>query len=103
MKEYYFVSQSIVDGLFRPLSSYSRDRLIGALQWQYSYDEMYSRGYSGYARRAGAAKGKGDIASGQSSEYNYGARYWDTGIESIGRVGNAIGLPLMLRGFKRKK
>ena len=26
MKEYYFVSQSIVDGLFRPLSSYSGDR-----------------------------------------------------------------------------
>lgn len=79
------------------------DQLIGALQWQYSSDEMYSRGYAGYARQAGSAKGKGDIATGQLSEYNYGARYWNTGIESIGRVGNAIGLPLMLRGFKRKK
>jgi hypothetical protein len=79
------------------------DQLIGALQWQYFSDEMFSRGFSGYARQAGAAKGKGDIATGQLSEYNYGARYWNTGIESIGRVGNAIGLPLMLRGFKRKK
>lgn len=26
MKKYYFVSHSIVDGLFRPLSSYSGDR-----------------------------------------------------------------------------
>lgn len=78
------------------------DQLIGALQWQYSSDELFSRGFSGYARQAGAAKGKGDIATGQLSEYNYGARYWNTGIESIGRVGNAIGLPLMLRGFSRK-
>ena len=85
------------------VASETADQLIGALQWQYSSDEMYSRGYSGYARQAGAAKGKGDIATGQLSEYNYGARYWNTGIESIGRVGNAIGLPLMLRGFKRKK
>lgn len=85
------------------IASETTDQLISALQWQYSSDEMYSRGYSGYARQAGAAKGKGDIATGQLSEYNYGARYWNTGIESIGRVGNAIGLPLMLRGFKRKK
>lgn len=85
------------------IASETADQLIGALQWQYSSDEMFSRGYSGYARQAGAAKGKGDIATGQLSEYNYGARYWNTGIESIGRVGNAIGLPLMLRGFKRKK
>jgi hypothetical protein len=85
------------------IASETADQLIGALQWQYSSDEMYSRGYSGYARQAGSAKGKGDIATGQLSEYNYGARYWNTGIESIGRVGNAIGLPLMLRGFKRKK
>ena len=84
------------------IASETADQLIGALQWQYSSDEMYSRGYSGYARQAGAAKGKGDIATGQLSEYNYGARYWNTGIESIGRVGNAIGLPLMLRGFSRK-
>ena len=85
------------------VASETADQLIGALQWQYSSDEMYSRGYSGYARQAGAAKGKGDIATGQLSEYNYGARYWNTGIESIGRVGNAVGLPLMLRGLKRKK
>lgn len=85
------------------IASETADQLIGALQWQYSSDEMFSRGYSGYARQAGAARGKGDIATGQLSEYNYGARYWNTGIESIGRVGNAIGLPLMLRGFKRKK
>lgn len=84
------------------IASETADQLIGALQWQYSSDEMYSRGYAGYARQAGAAKGKGDIATGQLSEYNYGARYWNTGIESIGRVGNAIGLPLMLRGFGRK-
>lgn len=85
------------------IASETADQLIGALQWQYSSDEMFSRGYSGYARQAGSAKGKGDIATGQLSEYNYGARYWNTGVESIGRVGNAIGLPLMLRGFKRKK
>ena len=84
------------------IASDTADQLIGALRWQYSSDEMYSRGYSGYARQAGAAKGKGDIATGQLSEYNYGARYWNTGIESIGRVGNAIGLPLLLRGFSRK-
>lgn len=85
------------------IASETADELIGALQWQYSSDEMFSRGYAGYARQAGASKGKGDIATGQLSEYNYGARYWNTGIESIGRVGNAIGLPLMLRGLKRKK
>lgn len=85
------------------IASETADQLIGALQWQYSSDEMFSRGYAGYARRAGSAKGKGDIATGQLSEYNYGARYWNTGIESIGRIGNAIGLPLMLGGFKRKK
>lgn len=84
------------------IASETADQLIGALQWQYSSDEMFSRGYSGYARQAGAAKGKGDIATGQLSEYNYGARYWNTGIESIGRVGNAVGLPLMFRGFGRK-
>ena len=85
------------------IASETSDQLISSLQWQYSSDEMYSRGYAGYARQAGAAKGKGDIATGQLSEYNYGARYWNTGIESIGRVGNAIGFPLMFRGFKRKQ
>lgn len=86
------------------IASDTADQLIGALQWQYSSNEMYSRGYSGYARQAGAAKGKGDIATGQLSEYNYGARYWNTGIESIGRVGNAVGLPLLLsRRFSKGK
>lgn len=85
------------------IASETADQLIGALQWQYSSDEMYSRGYAGYARQAGQSKAKGDIATGQLSEYNYGARYWNTGIESIGRVGNAVGLPLLLRGFKRTK
>lgn len=85
------------------VASETADQLIGALQWQYSSDEMFSRGYSGYAREAGISKGKGDIATGQLSEYNYGARYWNTGIESIGRVGNAIGLPLLFRGLNRKK
>lgn len=84
------------------IASETADQLIGALQWQYSSDEMFFRGFSGYARQAGAAKGKGDIATGQLSEYNYGARYWNTGVESIGRVGNAVGLPLMLGGFGRK-
>ena len=83
------------------IASETADQLIGALQWQYSSDEMYSRGYAGYARQAGQSRGKGDIAKGQLDEYNYGARYWNTGIESIGRIGNGIGLPLMLgRGFR---
>lgn len=85
------------------IASETADQLIGALQWQYSSDEMFSRGFSGYARQAGAAKGKGDIATGQLSEYNYGTRYWNTAVESIGRVGNAVGLPLMFRGLGRKK
>lgn len=83
------------------IASETADELIGALQWQYSSDEMYSRGYAGYAREAGKARGKGDIAKGQLDEYNYGSRYWNTGIESIGRIGNGIGLPLMLgRGLR---
>lgn len=86
------------------IASETADQLIGALQWQYSSDEMYSRGYSGYAREAGKSRGKGDVAKGQLDEYNYGARYWNTGIESIGRIGNGIGLPLMLgRGFRSSK
>lgn len=77
------------------------DQLIGALQWQYSSDEMFSRGYAGYARQAGQSRGKGDVATGQLDEYNYSSRYWNTGIESIGRIGNGIGLPLMLgRGLR---
>lgn len=77
------------------------DQLINALQWQYSSDEMYSRGYAGYAREAGKSRGKGDVAKGQLDEYNYSSRYWNTGVESIGRIGNGIGLPLMLgRGLR---
>lgn len=83
------------------IASETADELISALQWQYSSDEMYSRGYAGYAREAGKARGKGDVAKGQLDEYNYSSRYWNTGIESIGRIGNGIGLPLMLgRGFR---
>ena len=93
------------------VASETADQLIGALQWQYSSDEMYSRGYAGYAREAGKSRGKGDVAKGQLDEYNYSSRYWNTGVESIGRIGNGIGLPLMLgrglrgpqsiRGFRR--
>lgn len=80
------------------------DQLIGALQWQYSSDEMYFRGYAGYAREAGKSRGKGDVSKGLFDEYNYSSRYWNTGIESIGRIGNGIGLPLMLgRGLRGPK
>lgn len=86
------------------IASETADQLIGALQWQYSSDEMYSRGYAGYARQAGQSRGKGDIAKGQLDEYNYDSRYWTTGIESIGRIGNGVGLPLMLgRGLRGPK
>ena len=86
------------------VASETADQLIGALQWQYSVDEMYSRGYTGYAREAGKSRGKGDVAKGQLDEYNYNSRYWNTGIESIGRIGNGIGLPLMLgRGLRGPK
>lgn len=86
------------------VASETSDQLIGALQWQYSSDEMYSRGYAGYAREAGQSRGKGDVARGYLDEYNYSSRYWNTGIESIGRIGNGIGLPLMLgRGLRAPK
>lgn len=86
------------------IASETADQLIGALQWQYSSDEMFSRGYAGYARQAGQSRGKGDVAKGQLDEYNYDSRYWNTGIESIGRIGNGIGLPLMLgRGLRGPK
>ena len=65
------------------VASETSDQLIGALQWQYSSDEMFSRGYSGYAREAGQARGKGDVAKGQLDEYDYSSRYWNTGIESM--------------------
>ena len=86
------------------IASETADELIGALQWQYSSDEMFSRGYAGYAREAGKSRGKGDVAKGQLDEYNYSSRYWNTGVESIGRIGNGIGLPLMLgRGLRAPK
>lgn len=86
------------------VASETSDQLIGALQWQYSSDEMYFRGYAGYARDAGKARGKGDVAKGQLDEYDYSSRYWNTGVESIGRIGNGIGLPLMLgRGLRAPK
>lgn len=86
------------------VASETADQLIRALQWQYSSDEMYYRGYAGYAREAGKSRGKGDVAKGQLDEYNYSSRYWNTGIESIGRVGNGIGLPLILgRGLRGPK
>lgn len=86
------------------VASETADQLIGALQWQYSSDEMFSRGYAGYAREAGQARGKGDIAKGDLDQYNFSSRYWNTGIESIGRIGNGIGLPLMLgRGLRGPK
>ena len=86
------------------IASETTDQLIGALQWQYSSDEMYYRGYAGYAREAGQSRGKGDIARGDLDQYNFSSRYWNTGIESIGRIGNGIGLPLMLgRGLRGPK
>lgn len=86
------------------IASETADQLIGALQWQYSSDEMFSRGYAGYAREAGKSRGKGDVAKGLLDEYNYSSRYWNTGVESIGRIGNGIGLPLMLgRGLRGPK
>lgn len=90
--------------ILNKVASETADQLIGALQWQYSSDEMFSRGYAGYAREAGKSQGKGDVAKGQLDEYNYNSRYWNTGIESIGRIGNGIGLPLMLsRGLRGHK
>lgn len=90
--------------IYNKIASETSDQLIGALQWQYSSDEMFSRGYAGYAREAGQARGKGDVAKGQLDEYDYSSRYWNTGIESIGRIGNGIGLPLMLgRGLRGPK
>lgn len=86
------------------IASETADQLIGALQWQYSSDEMFFRGYAGYAREAGQARGKGDVAKGELDQYNFNSRYWNTGIESIGRIGNGIGLPLMLgRGLRGPK
>lgn len=90
--------------IFNKIAFETADELIGALQWQYSSDEMFSRGYAGYAREAGKSRGKGDVAKGLLDEYNYSSRYWNTGIESIGRIGNGIGLPLMLgRGLRGPK
>lgn len=110
-KQLMYMAETEGQKISNRVASETADQLIGALQWQYSSDEMYSRGYAGYAREAGKSRGKGDVAKGQLDEYNYNSRYWNTGIESIGRIGNGIGLPLMLgrglrspqsiRGFRR--
>ena len=100
-KQLLYMAETKGQKISNRVASETADQLIGALQWQYSSDEMYSRGYAGYARQAGQSRGKGDIAKGQLDEYNYSSRYWNTGVESIGRIGNGIGLPLMLgRGFR---
>lgn len=100
-KQFLNMAETEGQKISNKVASETADQLIGALQWQYSSDEMYSRGYAGYARDAGKARGKGDIAKGQLDEYNYSSRYWNTGIESIGRIGNGVGLPLMLgRGLR---
>ena len=103
-KQFMYMAEAEGMKISNKVASETSDQLIGALQWQYSSDEMYYRGYAGYARDAGKSRGKGDIATGQLDEYNYGSRYWNTGIESIGRIGNGIGLPLMLgRGLRGPK
>lgn len=103
-KQFLNMAEAEGQKISNKVASETADQLIGALQWQYSSDEMYYRGYSGYAREAGKARGKGDVAKGFLDEYNYSSRYWNTGIESIGRIGNGIGLPLMLgRGFRGPK
>lgn len=103
-KQFLNMAETEGQKISNKVASETVDQLIGALQWQYSSDEMFSRGYAGYAREAGKARGKGDVAKGQLDEYNYSSRYWNTGIESIGRIGNGIGLPLMLgRGLRGPK
>lgn len=100
-KQFLNMAEGEGQKILNKVASETADQLIDALQWQYSSDAMFSRGYAGYARDAGKARGKGDIAKGQLDEYNYDSRYWNTGIESIGRIGNGIGLPLMLgRGLR---
>lgn len=110
-KQLMYMAETEGQKISNRVASETADQLIGALQWQYSSDEMYARGYAGYARQAGQSRGKGDVAKGRLDEYNYDSRYWNTGVESIGRIGNGIGLPLMLgrglrgpqsiRGFRR--
>lgn len=103
-KQFLNMAETEGQKISNKVASETSDQLIGALQWQYSSDEMFSRGYAGYAREAGQARGKGDVAKGQLDEYDYSSRYWNTGIESIGRIGNGIGLPLMLgRGLRGPK
>lgn len=100
-KQLMYMAETEGQKISNRVASETADQLIGALQWQYSSDEMFSRGYAGYARQAGQSRGKGDIAKGQLDEYNYSSRYWNTAVESIGRIGNGIGLPLMLgRGLR---
>jgi len=103
-KQFLNMAETEGQNVSNKVASETADQLIGALQWQYSSDEMYSRGYAGYAREAGKSRGKGDVAKGLLDEYNYSSRYWNTGIESIGRIGNGVGLPLMLgRGLRGPK
>ena len=100
-KQFLNMAETEGQKISNKIASETSDQLIGALQWQYASDEMFSRGYSGYAREAGKARGKGDVAKGELDQYNFNSRYWNTGIESIGRIGNGIGLPLMLgRGLR---
>jgi hypothetical protein len=100
-KQLMYMAETEGQKISNRVASETADQLIGALQWQYSADEMFSRGYAGYARQAGQSRGKGDVSKGQLDEYNYSSRYWNTAIESIGRIGNGIGLPLMLgRGLR---
>jgi hypothetical protein len=103
-KQFLNMAETEGQKISNKVASETADQLIGALQWQYSSDEMYYRGYAGYAREAGQARGKGDVAKGALDQYNFDSRYWNTGIESIGRIGNGIGLPLMLgRGLRSPK
>lgn len=103
-KQFLNMAETEGQKISNKIASETSDQLIGALQWQYASDEMFWRGYSGYAREAGQARGKGDVAKGELDQYNFDSRYWNTGIESIGRIGNGIGLPLMLgRGLRGPK
>lgn len=100
-KRFMYMAETEGKKISNRIAEETADQLIGALQWQYSSDEMFSRGYAGYAREAGKSAGKGDTAKGQLDEYNYNSRYWNTGMESLGRIGSSIGLPLMFSRFFR--
>lgn len=100
-KKFMYMVETEDKKIHNRIAGETADQLIGALQWQYSSDEMFARGYAGYARQAGQSQGKGDIAKGQLDEYNYDSRYWNTAMESFGRIGTGIGLPLMFSRFSR--